>query len=186
MKKIYRCRVCGYLTTKEDPPEVCPACGVKGKIFEEFDSPISKKRRRMLDLHIHPASVHFPIAFVTSMVLLSFLRVVGVFGEHSVFSGMLRAIVFILPFAAIFATTAGMYDGRLRFKKINTPHLKRKLVLAGLFIFVSASLFVIQYVLDLNSSTLNLIVLIFSIVLLGLAAPLGLIGGKLLDAKVRG
>ncbi len=186
MKKIYKCRVCGYLTDRKDPPDVCPACGIKGKIFEEFESPISKKRRRMLELHMHPALVHFPIAFITSMFLLSVLRIAGVVEEHSVFAGMIRAIVLILPFVAIFATLAGMYDGNLRFKRIGTPHLKKKLVLACCFALLSGSLFVIQYFLDLTQSTYNIVVLIYSIILLGIAVPLGLIGGKLLGSKVRG
>jgi hypothetical protein len=120
------------------------------------------------------------------MFFLSALRIVGIVEEQSIFIGMLRAIVSILPFVAVFATVAGMYDGKLRFKRINTPHLKKKLVLAGLFIFISASLFIIQYFLDLDRSTFNIIVLICSIILLGIALPLGLIGGKLLDSKVRG
>jgi len=186
MKKMYKCRVCGYIVERVDPPDVCPACGVKGKIFEEYESPISKKRRRILELHMHPAMVHFPVAFITSMFVLSALRIVGIVEEQSIFIGMLRAIVSILPFVAVFATVAGMYDGKLRFKRINTPHLKKKLVLAGLFIFISALLFIIQYFLDLDRSTFNIIVLICSISLLSVALPLGLIGGKLLDSKVRG
>ena len=48
MKKLYRCRVCGYILERANPPDVCPACGVKGKIFEEYDSPVSQKRRKLL------------------------------------------------------------------------------------------------------------------------------------------
>jgi ABC-type multidrug transport system permease subunit len=54
------------------------------------------------------STVHFPIAFVTSMFLLSVLRIVGVVAEHSIFVGMIRAIVLILPVVAIFATLAGI------------------------------------------------------------------------------
>jgi len=186
MKKLYKCRVCGYILERKDPPGICPACGVKGKIFEEYESPISEKRRKVLELHLHPIMIHFPVAFVSSMFLISVLRIIGFINDQSVFMGMLRAIVLILPFVAIFATIAGMFDGKLRFKRLDTPHLKKKLVLACFFILVSISLFVIQYFLDLHQSTYNIVVLIYSIVLLGIATPLGLIGGKLLDSKVRG
>jgi rubredoxin/uncharacterized membrane protein len=186
MKKLYRCRVCGYILERTDPPGICPACGVKGKIFEEYESPISKKRRKMLGLHAHPVIVHLPNAFVACMFLISFLLVSGVVKEQTVFMGMLRAIVLILPFSAIFAAIAGIFDGKLRFKRIDTPHLKKKLVLAGFFILISASLFLIQYFLDLAPSTYNIIVLIYGVVLLGIVLTLGLIGGRLLDSKVRG
>lgn len=186
MKKIFRCRVCGYILERTDPPGICPACGVKGKIFEEYKSPISKKRRILLELNIHSVMVHLPIAFVSSMFLISVLRIIGFINDLSVFMGMLRAIVLILPFVAIFAMIAGMFDGKLRFKRLDTPHLKKKLVLACFFILVSISLFVIQYFLDLHQLTYNIVVLIYSIALLGIATPLGLIGGRLLDSKIRG
>ncbi len=33
---VWRCRVCGYLCAREDPPEVCPVCKVKKDRFERF------------------------------------------------------------------------------------------------------------------------------------------------------
>ena len=118
MKKLYKCRVCGYVIERKDAPGICPACGVKGKIFEEYESPISKKRRIALELNMHAIMVHLPIAFVSSMFLISVLRIIGFFSDQSVFMGMLRAIILILPFAAIFATLTGMIDSKLRFKRI--------------------------------------------------------------------
>ena len=35
-KKIWRCRVCGYLCARESPPEVCPICKVPRERFEPF------------------------------------------------------------------------------------------------------------------------------------------------------
>lgn len=186
MKKLYRCKVCGYILEREDPPGLCPACGFKGKIFEEYESPVSKKRRILLDLHVHPVMVHLPNAFAASMSAISFLLVLGVIKEQSLFMGMLRAMVLLLPFSAILAAMAGIFDGKLRFKRIDTPHLKRKLGLAGLFILISASLFVIQVFPDLAPSTYNIVVLVCSVVLLGVALTLGLIGGRLIESKVRG
>jgi len=34
MKK-WRCSVCGYVHTGEEPPEECPRCGAPGDKFEE-------------------------------------------------------------------------------------------------------------------------------------------------------
>lgn len=33
---VWRCRVCGYLCAREQPPEVCPVCQAKQDRFEEF------------------------------------------------------------------------------------------------------------------------------------------------------
>jgi ferredoxin-thioredoxin reductase catalytic subunit len=33
---VWRCRVCGYLCARQQPPEVCPICKVKKDRFERF------------------------------------------------------------------------------------------------------------------------------------------------------
>ena len=33
---IWRCKVCGYLCAREEPPDVCPICKVKKERFERF------------------------------------------------------------------------------------------------------------------------------------------------------
>lgn len=33
---VWRCRVCGYLCAREEPPDVCPICKVKKDRFERF------------------------------------------------------------------------------------------------------------------------------------------------------
>lgn len=33
---VWRCKVCGYLCAKDNPPEVCPICKAKKERFEEF------------------------------------------------------------------------------------------------------------------------------------------------------
>jgi ferredoxin-thioredoxin reductase catalytic subunit len=33
---VWRCRVCGYLCAREEPPDICPICKVKKERFERF------------------------------------------------------------------------------------------------------------------------------------------------------
>ncbi|NPV50010.1 MAG: ferredoxin:glutaredoxin reductase [Candidatus Methanofastidiosum sp.] len=33
---VWRCKVCGYLCARDEPPEVCPICKVKKDRFERF------------------------------------------------------------------------------------------------------------------------------------------------------
>jgi len=35
-KPVWRCKVCGYLCARDDPPEVCPVCKAKKDRFERF------------------------------------------------------------------------------------------------------------------------------------------------------
>jgi ferredoxin-thioredoxin reductase catalytic subunit/rubredoxin len=42
---IWRCKVCGYLCAREQPPAICPICKAKQDRFEEF-IPASKKIKR--------------------------------------------------------------------------------------------------------------------------------------------
>ena len=33
---VWRCKVCGYLAAREEPPAVCPICKVPKERFERF------------------------------------------------------------------------------------------------------------------------------------------------------
>lgn len=35
--RVWRCRVCGYLCARGEPPEKCPVCKVESDRFEEFE-----------------------------------------------------------------------------------------------------------------------------------------------------
>ncbi len=39
---IWRCRVCGYLCAREEPPDVCPICKVSKERFEKFLGPVTR------------------------------------------------------------------------------------------------------------------------------------------------
>jgi len=36
LKPVWRCKVCGYLCGRDEPPEVCPICKAKKERFERF------------------------------------------------------------------------------------------------------------------------------------------------------
>jgi len=33
---VWRCKVCGYLAARDEPPEICPVCKAKKERFEKF------------------------------------------------------------------------------------------------------------------------------------------------------
>ncbi len=186
MNKLYKCKVCGFVSKNKILPDLCPACGFKGKIFMDFEPTVSEKRWKLLELHAHPALVHFPIAVITYIFFINLFILAKIIPWHSVFMASLKAMVLLLPFVVLIGMLSGLYDGKLRFKKIKTPLLKKKLLLSILLLVVSTSLFVLQYTLELDQSSFSLLILAHSLVLLGLVTILGLIGGTLSDSKIRG
>ena len=186
MNKFFKCKVCGFVTKGITLPELCPACGFKGKIFEDFKPTVSEKRRKAMELHTHSAVVHFPIAVIVYIFLINLFILVRGIAWHSVFAVSMKAMVWLLPFVVIAGMVSGLYDGNLRFKKINTPLLKKKLLLSTLLIIISTALFVLQSILELSQSSYSLLVFFFSAALLAIVTILGLIGGTLLNSKIRG
>jgi ribosomal protein L37E len=129
MKEQIRCRACGYIEYASKKGEKCPACGLPASVFEPWKDPVSEKRRRLINLHLHPISVHYPQVLATLMVLLFLI---------SFFMPVLRQELYaavsimgvLLPFTILGAMASGIFDGVTRFKKISTPHLIMKIALA--------------------------------------------------------
>jgi len=186
MNKLYKCKVCGFVLKSKTLPDLCHACGFKGKIFEEFEPTVSAKRRKAMELHAHSALVHFPIAIITYIFFINLFILAKVIALHSVFAASLEAMILLLPFVTLFGMLSGLYDGKLRFKKINTPLLKKKILLSVLLIVISTSLFILQITMEIDQSSYSLLILAYSIVLFSFVTVLGLLGGTLLNSKVRG
>ena len=108
-----------------------------------------------MKLHIHPVLVHFPLAFVLSLFLINLVLLIDIIRLPSTLTAMAEAIVWLLPFAAFLATISGLFGGKLRFKRIDTPLLKKKMILSSLFILTSISLIVLKSSLELNPSNEN-------------------------------
>jgi rubredoxin len=146
MAEMMRCKSCGYVIEAKKLGEVCPACGVPKKMFESWADPVSPKRRAALDLDLHPIVVHFPVAFtaaalVVAIFVLAFPTVLGVVVKsvHYVFVAVLWLMV-------IAGLLSGLYDGKLRFRRVTTPLLKRKIRIALLFLVFSLAAAVLTFV----------------------------------------
>lgn len=140
MPEFVKCKACGYITTKDKLKDVCPACGVPAKMFEPYTHTVSLKRRRILDLHTHPVLVHFPQAFALTLCGLSFL-VFFIDGKarEAIFSTLL-VLSLLLPLTVIFAVITGVLDGKIRFRKVTTPLLKKKIALSIIFFLAALAM----------------------------------------------
>ena len=155
-------------------------------MFEPYTHPVSENRRRILDLHTHPVLVHFPQAFALTLLLLSFCAFFAPVTIRGALSSTMQVLSFLLPFFAVMAIATGLMDGKIRFRKVTTPLLKQKIILSLLFLAISIALAILALSEQHLTSPIHFIYILLTLILSLCGAFLGLIGGKLLDAKFPG
>ncbi|MDD4241519.1 MAG: hypothetical protein PHG54_08825 [Smithellaceae bacterium] len=186
MENFVRCKACGFVTEESKVGDVCPACGVPAKMFEPYKHPVSLKRRKILDLHTHPVLVHFPQAFALTLLLLAVVAFFPLARCAAAIYSTITVLSVLLPFSVLAAVATGLLDGKLRFRKVTTPLLKKKMILSLIFFTAAAALAILALWGDLTTLTTHLILLLLALVVSLCGGLLGLIGGKLLDAKFPG
>jgi len=186
MANLIRCKACGYVTCEGKIKDVCPACGVPAKMFEPYTDPVSEKRRMILGLHIHPIMVHFPQAFSITLFLLIVLSYFTPVKIKWMFFDAILVISFLLPYFVILAIITGLLDGKVRFRKVTTPLLKKKFILGVLLLIISITLAFVTFSEQLTASPTYEFFLPLTIIAVACSAGLGLIGGHLMEAKFPG
>ena len=186
MVTLMRCKACGFITDQKKIKDVCPACGVPARMFEPYTDPLSLQRRRILDLHTHPVLVHFPQAFALTLFLLSLALFIAPAVFQEMLSSTITVLSVMLPFFVLAAIVTGLLDGKIRFRKVTTPLLKKKIILS--IIFFISSLAMVALVLSgqpFKFST-HIMYTLLTMVIALCGALLGLIGGELYDSKFPG
>jgi len=183
MKTLVRCKACGYIMEEGHLKDKCPACGVPKTAFEPYNSKVSEKRENFLSLHVHPILVHIPQGI---MILYPFFTLAAILFPTGRIKSQLIDITVLLgilmPLFVVIAIITGVIDGKVRFKKLKTPDLLKKIYL-GLILLV---LTFILSILIISGVTDLLIIFVFSLGFLTLSAFLGRIGSKLTEAKLLG
>jgi len=136
--KMVRCKVCGYVMPEGKLRDKCPACGVAAKAFEPWEDPLSEQRRRALTLDLHPIAVHFPTAFVVSLIVIFVVGLAFRGGAAELFLCAGRLMSLFLPLVVILAFLLGVKDGLVRFRSVQRSEVLKKKVLFGLLYFVFA------------------------------------------------
>lgn len=183
-KKII-CSVCGYIINEGYPGDVCPACGVSKTAFQVYVDRVSQKRRKILNLHIHNILVHFPQAFSLLMLFLIFTPFFLKGPLQSEFLITFKVISIFLPFSVAVSIISGVLDGKHRFKRINTPILKKKIIVAIFFLVFSIGILWISNVSGLQQSR-RLILLVLTGCCALFSLFLGFNGGRLSGKEVPG
>lgn len=181
-----RCKACGYIMEAAKLGEVCPACGVPAKQFEPYDDKVSEKRRRLLDLHIHPIVVHLPQAFAAFLLPVGFLLFFSAGAFRNILLGTATVLGVTLPISVAAAFLAGLYDGKLRFRRLGTPVLRRKMLLGSLFFVAACGAALVVLLFGLAGTVEILAFTLLNLVGLGAAVVLGTLGAPLFLAKFPG
>ncbi len=172
------CRVCGYVRTVSKGGR-CPACGVRDSAFVPFQHKASFKRRIFLKLDVHPVAVHFTITYTAvSALLFVLLLFIDEILEVPI-QGILDLQITLLPLLIASGGITGLIDGKIRFKKIKTPYLLRKIVLGSILFVISVILLIIHITSQGDASFLlvEAILVLFAFIL---ASYLGWIGAALI------
>ncbi|MEJ2250341.1 MAG: hypothetical protein P8Y70_09275 [Candidatus Lokiarchaeota archaeon] len=177
MAQLLKCKVCGYIIEESKLGEKCPACGVPKTAFEPYKERVSKKRKKILDLEIHPILTHFAVGFsIFSFILTLLTMVFPTFYRNDI----LKTIVILnvsLPIFVVLTLASGIFDGKIRFKRIITIQHIKKMIIASIFLALAISISVISFFLPTESILIALLIISFFCVVC--AALLGLIGKTL-------
>lgn len=132
------CRVCGYIETADKIDRPCPACGYPKTVWMEYKArKISDKRKTLLDLHIHPIAVHFPIVATAAVAGLPILALLAPFGFAERLYDMTTIITWVLPLLVILGAITGIVGGKLRYKSYTAPILKWKMYMSVAYLLLS-------------------------------------------------
>ena len=95
-------------------------------------------------------------------------------------------VSFLLPYFVILSIITGLLDGKVRFRKVTTPLLKKKFILGVLLLIVSITLAFVAFSGGFPASPLREYFTLLTIIAVACSAGLGLIGGHLMEAKFPG
>lgn len=184
-EELVRCRPCGYVMKKSelDKVGVCPACGLPHTVFEPYREKVSPKRLFILELDIHPISIHLSQTFVA--------MIPGLMAIHLLFPGFIPNIlkpvidfsICVFPMTLILAFSSGILDGMTRFKTLDTPLLKSKIYFGTTILLLSL---VMLFTFIFMHEKYALIDLILGLASLYCAVKLGMMGKKLLNVILPG
>lgn len=136
-EKLFICKPCGYVMKESELQDLCPACGLPKKVFEHYKDRMSPGRRKILGLDLHPIAVHFPQTVLVFLLQALILNLIFPNFYPEVLLGTAHFSAVIFPFVVFAAFLSGLIDGKLRFKSVATPILKKKIIYS-VIMFVSS------------------------------------------------
>lgn len=203
MKK-WKCKVCGYVHTGDEPPEICPICGVPKEMFEEIFEAASKTElvresieeekpetrvkegesvsfiaNLVMKFHLHPIAVHTPNGVLP--IALVFLLLAAVMNVESLETAGFYNLVFALLVMPIVLLT-GIIAWKTRYGAAFTNIFKVKI--AASFTVTTLLLILVCWRLIVpdvmgSESSMRWIYIGLTLVMVAVVGLAGHLGGKL-------
>ncbi|NQU21551.1 MAG: rubrerythrin [Candidatus Nealsonbacteria bacterium] len=185
MSSLVRCKACNYITRESKLGEVCPACGFQRSVFEPYEDKVSPRRRFLLNLDLHPILVHFPQAFVSMLppLILANLLLPSFYEKELAVVTSFTAL--LLPLTTVGAFLSGLFDARIKLKRLSPPALIRKIAAGSALLLFSAVGGVIVALQGFTAET-RIYVLLLSLASLACAVLLGMMGKRLIPVVLPG
>ena len=162
------CRVCGYIEDAKYRDQPCPTCGFPPTVWMDYKPRrIDTKREKLLDLHLHPIAVHFPIAATAASFLVPVIALL---------------IPSILPLLVIIGGISGYIGSKLRYKTGTSKIPKAKIYLTVIYFILSCAQAYIAIANGVNADN-AWIMIILGIVASIFAAKLGKMGSYLFAGR---
>ena len=207
--KRWRCAVCGYVHTGNEPPEKCPVCDAPKQMFQEIDadgktlgepeteeldpdlalalqkgekastSLFDKFANLSMKLHLHPITTHFPNGILPAVVV--FLGLSVYFNIVSLETASYYNLIFVLLMLPMVLLT-GFIEWQKRYMGIKTAIFITKII-CSLIVLGAVNVLVFWRLLDpgvmLEGSPTRLIYLGIAAGMLVAVGIAGHLGGKL-------
>jgi rubredoxin len=207
--KRWRCAVCGYVHTGDEPPEKCPVCDAPKQMFQEIDadgkalgeldtkeldpavslalqkgqkpstSLFDKFAKLSMKLHLHPITTHFPNGILPAVVV--FLGLSVYFNIVSLETAAYYNLIFVLLMLPMVLLT-GFIEWQKRYMGIKTAIFITKII-CSLIVLGAVNVLVFWRLLDpgvmAEGSPSRLIYLGIAAGMLAAVGIAGHLGGKL-------
>ena len=184
---MVRCKACGFLMKEGKVHDRCPACGAPKTAFEPYKDPMSWHRRRILRLTLHPIATHFPIALVVAALVFSIGAPFFSGAGRDMLVSTVKIITLFIPAVVLVTLGAGIWDGKIRFRKIRNSHiLKMKLLYAIILFFVTTGQTVTAWTLGAETGGYIAGTIILGAAGIVLVLLLGLLGTSIMEAAFPG
>lgn len=176
------CRVCGYIEEAKYRDQPCPTCGFPPTVWMDYKPRrINPTRKKLLDLHLHPIAVHFPIAATAASFIVPVIALVIPSIADVLFSAI-TLVAMILPLLVIIGGISGYIGSILRYKTGKSKIPKAKIYLTIIYFILSCVQAYIAIADGVNADN-AWIMIILGIVASVFAAKLGKMGSYLFAGR---
>ncbi|KAF1682878.1 MULTISPECIES: rubredoxin-like domain-containing protein [unclassified Veillonella] len=173
------CRVCGYIETADKADQPCPACGFPKTVWAEYTPrKLNPTRKRLLDLHLHPIAVHFPIAGSALTVGLPILGLLVPYTLSYRLFDFAMMVCLVMPLLVLIGGISGYIGGKLRYKTTTAPVLKFKIYLSVVYFILTVIQAYVAYAYTVHAGN-ALIIAVLGVLASVSAAILGKKGSHL-------